>query len=436
MAVRVNFTDRGRPRTLSARDSTSLWKRALAFCFGFCIQFNLLLGIGGQVASSTGLYGYRLIDMASFGAVGLLALYSLVPHRILPLAVYGSIIAALFSAPILSSDPQTTILAYRYMLYSLAALYVVVITSETSPLEWFCWGLIIGLVATIPIFVLQDSAYAGKLIEWGVTPRYAQTLFYGAEGGFLRYSGLSGHPNEAGHVAALSAAAGAYFALARKKNLPLIITAIGVVAVFYYTRNRGGLFVGGAILALSLILAQGRATFVRFAVTAAVIAMLGIVALQVDFIASRFGDDAVVANNLSERLMSTLAGFNILLSHPLGLPIDEFSSYVFSETSAVSTPHNGFIFFGGVFGLLALLVLVYVCGASLRVRIEGDIFYAFFALQVALSLLFEQLPATCSYEFAICLLFAHEYIRTPIGLAFTLRVARRHFQVRATSGSA
>src|SRR5262249_39947717 len=136
----------------------------------------------------------------------------------------------------LSPDSRTHVLAYRYMLYSVAALYVVLVMTEA--LDWFCWGLIAGLLANIPIFVIQNSEYASELIDWGFIPRYAESVFLGGAGTFLRYSGIFSHPNEAGHAAALSAAAGAYFAIARRRFLPTIIITAGLVAVFYYARSR------------------------------------------------------------------------------------------------------------------------------------------------------------------------------------------------------
>ena len=131
------------------------------------MEFNMLTGIGGEVASSSGLYGFRLLDLVSFGAVGLLAFYSLIPRHILSVFLYALIVAILFSPQLLSYDPQTTTLAYRYMLYSLAALYVVMVIDEVPALEWLCWGLIVGLVATVPIFVVQEFCVLLKVDRLG-----------------------------------------------------------------------------------------------------------------------------------------------------------------------------------------------------------------------------------------------------------------------------
>ena len=96
----------------------------------------------------------------------------------------------------------------------------------------------------------------------------------------------------------------------------------------------------------------------------------------------------------------------------------------------MGSPHDGFIFFGGIFGLppLALLLAAFVAG--FRVRNETDIFFALFTAQVTLSFLFEVLPGSYSYAFALCLIGAKAFIRTPIGrelAAQTARPARRKF---------
>jgi hypothetical protein len=237
----------------------------------------------------------------------------------------------------------------------------------------------------------------------------------------VRYSGLSGHPNEAGHIAALAAAAGAYFAFVQRRFLPTALVAAGLMAVFYYTRSRGGLIAGGAALAIPFAFARGRATLLRFVVMSAVAVSLVLVVSQIDFVASRFSDDPNATNNVSDRLGSILAGLQVLLAHPFGMPIGEFISYVAAGSGGVTSPHNGFIFFGGVFGVLPLLVLLTACATSFRVREDIDVFFALFTLQICISLLFEQLPGSYSFAFAICLIGARSFLRTRLGAAFAAR---------------
>jgi hypothetical protein len=404
-------------KLMAAQRSASLWKRSLAFIFGFCIEFNVLTGIGGAEASGNGLYGYRLLDFIAFGAVGLLGFYSLVPRRILSLAVYVLVALALFFPTIVSPESHSMILAARYMLYSVAALYVAAIISEIEALEWFCWGLIAGLLANIPIFIIQSSDDSSELIKWGLVPQYAQVVFWGFGASFLRYSGLYGHPNEAGHIAALCAAAGAYFAVAHRKFLPAAIVFVGLLGVFYYARSRAALFAGGMTLGLSLLIAGARITFFRFALVV-VAAIVSVAFLsQLDFVASRFSDDPLASHSIGERMSTTLAGLRALLSHPFGMPIDEFTSYLRTETG-FGTPHDGFILFGGVVGLIPLFMLLAFFAASLRVHDTVDSFFALLVAQVTVSFLFEQLSVSSSYQFAVCLIGARGFLRTRIGAEF------------------
>jgi hypothetical protein len=419
-----SISDRGAP----VLEHVPLRKRGLAFLFGFCIQFDVFIGGSGQGASATGGYGYHLIDFVALGTACLLGIHALIPvrdarmnsfipYRILPIALYGLIVGSLFIVPAQSADPRTAILAYHYILYSLAALYVAVVVNDVASLEQFCWGLIIGLLATVPIFIAQDSVYASKLIEWGLAPGFAQG--FGDIRGLPRYSGLWAHPNEAGHAAALSAAAGAYFALVRHRFWAVALVFAGLIAVFYYTGSRGGLIAGTAILAIPFVIARGRVTILRLFVMSGILALSLALAAQLDFVASRFGDDPNATKNVADRLDSILSGLQLLLTHPFGMSIYEFISSVGSASGGVESPHNGFIFLTGVFGLLPLIVVLTAFVSNLIIRDEVDVFFALFTVQISLSFMFEQLPESYSYAFPVCLVCARAFVRTRTGSPLT-----------------
>jgi hypothetical protein len=397
--------------------------QCFAFVFGFCIQFNVLIGGNGEQASATGGYGYRLLDFITLASALLLVIHSFSPRRIISLGTFGIIVIVLFAAPALSSDPRTAILAYHYILYSFAALYLATVLSDAASLEWFCWGLIIGLLATVPIFILQASDYSSKLVEWGLVPGYAY-VFSSAESDFARYSGLYGHPNEAGHVAALSAAAGAYYALVRRNYIPSILVGVGLIAVFYFTRSRGGLLAGVVTLAAPYLLPSQRSTLFRLATTVALAAIAFGLMWQLDFIASRFTADPNEAYNIADRLDSILSGLQVLATHPFGMPINEFLSYVAAGSGGVTSPHNGFIFLGGVFGILPLSAFVLAWAVSLYTFDRIDVFFALFAVQMCVSLLFEQMPGSYPFAFAMCLIGARSFVRTPLGDVFKARATQ------------
>lgn len=399
-------------------NGTPFWKQSLAFLFGFSIQCNVLIGGGGEGVAATGGYGYRLTDFVAVGALGLLGISSLISRRILPISLFGMIVAALFILPMLSSDPRTVIVAQHYALYSFAALYVAIILSDVTAIEQFCWGLIVGLMATVPIFVAQDLGYTSALMDLGLLPGYSR-IFEGIVRDVPRYSGLSGHPNEAGHVAALSAAAGAYFAFARGRFLPLAFVAASLVVIFYYTWSRGGLLVGGIILAIPFLFARRGAAAWRSVVMAGLLAIILLIASETDFVASRFSEDPNAANNITDRIESTLYSLELMFTHPLGMSATDLALVINSGTGGVGSAHNGFFFFGGIFGLLPLIILLAAFIANLRVRDDVDVFFAFLTLQVTLSFLFEQLSGAYSYAFVMCIIVARAFVKTRLGADLT-----------------
>jgi hypothetical protein len=410
-------------RRLAAQWPAPLLKQTLAFFFGFCIQFNMLLGGGGQGASAVGGFGYHLLDFVALGATCLLVIHSFTPRRILSLALYGLILGALFLPTAQTSDIRTSILAYHYILYGLAALYVAVLLDDSAALERFCAGLIIGMLATIPIFILQDSVYSSMLVAWGLTPGYAQ-VFGGIVRDVPRYSGLGSHPNETAHVAALSAAAGAYFCVVRRRLLPLAFVAAGLLVVFYYTWCRGGLIAGGLILAIPFLFGSGRTSIFRIAIIAVIIILGAALLSQVDFVAARFANDPNISNNTADRVDSVVAGLQVLLTHPFGMSVVDFNSLVAAGSGGVESPHNGFIFFGGIFGFLSLAVLLAAFTMNLRLSARADVFFAAWTLLICVSFLFEQLPGSYSYAFAICLAAAHVFLKTRLGKVLKAHAVR------------
>jgi hypothetical protein len=407
----------------------ALWQKFLLFVVGFTIQFNVLVGGSGGGAVATGGYGYRITDFIALGLFVLLILASISPHRGFSLGVFGLIVAGLFFLPIMSPDSRTKILAEHYALYSFAALYVAIMLSEASAISWFCSGLIIGMLATIPIFVLQASGYAYKLIEWGLTPGFSGYYRVG-DFNILRYNGISSHPNEAGHLAALSAAAGAYFAFFRRRFLALVVVAGGLLIIFYYTRSRGGLIAGSLGIAIPFVLfARRYLEGWRFAVMLVVLAIGALMASGLGFVATRFGDP-LEASNFTARIDSTLYGLHVLLNHPFGMSASEFFSVITSGTGGITSVHNGFIYFGGIFGLLPLICLLAVFLANLQFRKHEDIFFVVLVIQVGISFIFEQMSDVYSYAFIVCILGSRATLKTRIGAPFKAPFVRTAQQTR------
>ncbi len=139
---------------------------------------------------------------------------------------------------------------------------------------------------------------------------------------------------------------------------------------------------------------------------------------QFDIFASRFLDDPTLASNFTDRLNSTLAGAQMMLKYPFGVPIAGFQTLMAEETG-ISTPHDGFVYFSAIFGLLPFAIVIAAFSVNFRIRGNEDVFFAFFTMQICFSFLFEQLPANCSYTIALCIILARAFLRTGIARELT-----------------
>lgn len=387
-----------------------------AFAASFFIEFDIL--IGGQTvgASAVGGYGYRISDAVCVVGILLLVTIAYNSARIVSLYIFAIVIVMIFAPVLLFQEGFGVTVGTRYILYSLSGLFLVSVISAEEGMTWFCYGMIAGVAASAGIFVLQDSEISRSiLLSWGLVAGYADQY-----GGYLRetprYSGLWGHPNEAGHVGALAAGAGAYFYLGKRRIFPLVVLAISLCAYFYYTLSRGGLIAGAATIFIALIVPRdGKIADPKFLFSLLFAALLVLGASQFDLLTSRFASDANVQGNIQERIISTVTGLQIALSHPLGMSIDSFVSLLAGLTGGLSSPHNGFIFMGAILGSLPLIATILTLGINFRVREKVDLFFAYSSLQICLSMMFEQMPGSVPYIFMLSLLMARAFVRSKIG---------------------
>jgi O-Antigen ligase len=416
------------------------WQRVLAFLFGFFVQCNMLVGGNGEGAVAAGGFGFRVFDCLSVAAVALLLIHVLQPHRLIALVAFTAIIGTLtllrLEEPTFWYDPRTVTLGLHYLAYCFAGLYLAIICSEEANVTALSWGLILGLLATTPIFVLQGMGYSADLVRLGLVPGYYDVLEL-AMGDVPRYSGLWGHPNEAGHVAALSSAAGAYFAFCYRRYIPAVLTAVALVVVFYYTQSRGGLIAGASVLVISFLFPRGqKLDFLRLAISGFVILLAIGLFLQLSFVSYRFEDDPTTASNFSERFGSTLAGIQIAIGHPFGMSLDSYAATIDSYTGGVGSPHNGFVTFVIVFGIVPLVALIAAFAMNLRVRNNTDAFFFLLVIQISVSFMFEQLPADYDYAFFLCVILSRAFVRTRIGAILTSKAATRRPLARLAGRSA
>jgi hypothetical protein len=393
-------------------------QRWVAFAAGVVVEFNILIGGQTEGAAAAGGYGYRASDFVCVICILLLISLTYSSNRIFSAYVYAICVVLLFAPVALLRTDYTITIGIRYILYSFSGLYLASILTEQRTMSWFCYGIVAGFVASIGVFALQDGSISrSTLLSWGLMAGYATEI-----GGYIRdtprYSGLWGHPNEAGHVGALAAAAGVYFYVTQRKILPLVVVSACLVALFYYTLSRGGLIAGGATLAIAVLIPRnGKILDPRVLTGLFFIVVVALVVSQFDFLFVRFAGDDNATGNFSERLDTTLAGIQVMLKHPLGLSVADFISELDGLSGGVGSPHNGFVLIGAVLGLGVLIAIMWAIAMSFKTGETTDIFFRYFALQVCISNLFEQLPASLPYIFAFTLLIGHAFVKTRLGRA-------------------
>jgi hypothetical protein len=423
-------------RSAATKGRPLYWSMIQGFIFGFFSQFNILIGGNGEGAIATGGYGYRATDLLCLAAVVLLGFRVLVPRRLIALTFFVALIGICCVIRVVAqdfwADPRTVILGIHYVGYSFAALYVAIILDQESARDGFCWGLVCGVVATVPIFVLQASGMMSALVDYGLVPGYYEILHVDF-GDVLRYSGLWGHPNEASHIAALAAPGATYLYFVRRRIFPSVIVAAALLIVFFYTQSRGGFLVGGGVLALPLFFGPGGKINIPRLLLASAILSIGAMSLShLSFLSSRF-DDAGTSGNFAERLNTILNGVEALLGHPFGLSLDDFYSTMAALTGGVPSVHNGFLFFGLIFGWLPLVVLVAAITRTLFIHSDADALFAFMSLGLIFSSMFEEVPSSYSFAFVICMIIGRSFTTTRLGseLLDKTRVQARQFTSRA-----
>lgn len=393
-------------------DTVFRLERYVGFLGGFLIEMNILVG-GNGGAAETGGYGFRITDFFSLVCVLLLTTRIYNAQRIVSVTLYCIAVAVMFLPQCLSSNDRTAILALHYVLYCFSGLYLCLLISE-GPLP-FCTGLIVGLMCTILVFVLQDlNLPQEELSRWGLAPGYRPDLTEIARV-MPRYSGLWSHPNEVGHVAALGGPAGAYWFLARRKVLPVAIVVACLLASFLFCWSRGGLVAGSSAIAVALLWPKGGKLNAGQLIGMIGLALAALLLWQLDFVSSRFSADPNFEGNIAERLNTMLQGLQLVLSNPIGLPIDDYVSELNALTGGVNSPHNGFLFFGAVFGIVPVVVLVYAMVANLWFREPSDLFFSLLAIQVLVTFQFEQVPGSYGYILVICILLARAFVKSEFG---------------------
>ena len=97
-----------------------------------------------------------------------------------------------------------------------------------------------------------------------------------------------------------------------------------------------------------------------------------------------------------------------------------------SLSGGVGSPHNGFVFMGAVLGAGPLIAMIWAIVSSFKIEAPTDAFFAYLALQICISDLFEQLPATIPYIFFLTLLIGRAFLKTRVGSALLPASVQHH----------
>ncbi|QJU57104.1 O-antigen ligase family protein [Sphingomonas sp. AP4-R1] len=409
---------RSMPKLAAVEQPSYQWA---AFALGFFLQFNLV---------PTAWH----IPITRFTQLLMLPCIAFLVHRLasrpnpLPTLLYCAgmlllvVLHLAFSGTPLAFGGGNIDLAASvgYALYLLGGVGLYIMLAQRSGTSWFCWGILIGGLFSLLVFVMEANGLTGLAKAIGLTQPTQSLQKIGSDDGFTRLTGMWGHANEVGHVLAIAAPAAGYLYVSRRERMPLVLLGLITMACFFFTANRGGVI---AVIVTGLAMLVARKERVDIKRKSFLFTMLGVVGVcyalyflpSPDFIYARFaGDSGAINSNASGRLVTTRLGIDIALHHPFGMGVTDWRAAL-ERGSGFQTPHNGFISMTNGMGIPFLLMCVWaliaVTLAGLRQprKLSLDIFLMLAAVQMAVSFMFEELSYVDSFMMISALIMARVY---------------------------
>lgn len=406
-----------RPRPAIAESRSYLWG---AFLVGFFLQFNLV---------PTAWH----IPITRFSQLVMLPCIAFLVHRLLsranPLStlfycvlmlLFVALHLALGGASLAFGNANIDLaLSVGSALYLLGGVGLYILVAQRSGTTWFCWGILLGGLLSLIVFVMEANGMTGLAKAIGLAQATQNVQMVAVGGGIGRLTGMWGHANEVGHVLAIAAPAAGYLFVSKRERMPLVILGIILAVCFFYTANRGGIIAAMATC-IAMLFARKESIAVQRNSILLTLGAMAVIAYALyflpppAFIYERFADDAAMTNNASGRMATTLAGIEIALRHPFGMQVQDWRSALLSQTG-FQTPHNGFISMANGLGvpflLMYLFALVVVVIAGLRQprKLSLDIFLMLAAVQMSVSFLFEELSYVDAFMLMFSLVMARVY---------------------------
>lgn len=405
------------PRRAAGESQTYLWA---AFAVGFFLQFNPV-----PLAWH--------IPVPRFSQFAMLPCIAFLVHRMLSrtnllspllycalMLLFACIHVAVAGTSLMFGGGNTDLaITVSYVLYLIGGVGLYILLTQRSATAWFCWGLLIGALLSLVVFVMEANGMSGLAKLLGLTQSNQTIQKIGVSDGFSRLTGMWGHANEVGHVLAIAAPAAGYLYVARRERMALLVLAIVTGACFYFTANRGGV-IAVLVTCIVMLFARKEVVAVKRRSILIMLAALAVISYALyfmpspDFIYARFSDESGATKNASGRVETTLAGIELALQHPFGIGDTDWRAALQARTG-FSTPHDGFISMayemGLPFVLMVMVAMAIVSFAGFRQprTFSLDIFLMLAAVQMMISFLFEELSYVDPFVMLVSLILARVY---------------------------
>lgn len=406
--------------------------RAFAFITGFFLQCNI-------ITSSLGLPFLHITDalvVAGSPVLLMMCMSHLTKSSGWLLILFLCICLALTLLGFFQRGPgdaYTTILTFFYTVFMISFVYVLF---RCDQLESFLWGLVIG--ASAAILLLHADAEMGRTLQ-----RYGLSYPFNSELAKIKAQvldnpsilqrlqkagGIWDRGNEAGPTFGLASAAAAHLSLFYKRPRIFLVFLIIYLSSFPLTLNRSGLFAVLSVFALLilrsrrvialLVAAFGIATLIIILNVSGVLTSLGFL----EALNTRFIEDSGAGQNISERVLSTLAGANLAFQYPLGIGFSARANELL-QAVGLRTPHNGFLataYMSGLpFAVLAFASVIYVILHGCRINF---VYFSAFCLLISYS--FEELNYNPVFMAYVGIIIGYTHLSLDYRV-FTGRLIRR-----------
>jgi hypothetical protein len=355
----------------------------VAFLVSFLIFFNFLI-------FPTNPDSPRITDVMAVALCVCFIFYIILRDRLTEtfLWLYGAFLLAIIPAVILAlgqDDFSRFVLSARWLVYIPAGFVAANYVIERQAI-WSCLlGTLAGTFANLVILFLQSQGFGFELVAAGLAPVDAATVSVFAR---ERYTGMWGHPNVVSAVVSFCTPVCIYLYIVFRWKAVALITGLSTLALcFIFTETRSPLLLSVVLIFIAILVYEPLfkviGTIIFIPILGAVTVMLA-VPQQLD----RWLDFRLASDNAVGRGDTIITAMAKIIAEPLGHNLEVFRDawlLLFPGTGV----HNGFLFFGVVFGLPAFFLLLFFTFRALKhlARNQSHMSIFFFLMLLHISLL-------------------------------------------------